>query len=304
MTGQIHWGVNNIYAVSTEAGILECRFKGKVLKDVEDHYNPLAPGDLVELEIDDPLSMQGLIVRRLPRKNIYCRWNIKRQMPQVFAANLDLLVILTTPAHPPFRPRFLDRAVVLAQSAGIPTAIFCNKSDMGIDELTEDRLAWFQELGVDVLTCSASSGEGIEDVKDYLKGKLAAFVGQSGVGKSSVFNALVPGGRQRVGELSAKHDRGSHTTNYALLVPWEGGGLIDTPGIRDLEVFGMDPDQLQFYFPEFDKYGTQCSFQPCSHRHEPGCKVLEAVKKGEILDDRWESYLRILEELEGRNNHG
>lgn len=300
----MHWGVNNIWAVAVpDLGTLECRFKGKRLSDVEDTYNPLAPGDYVEVEPDGGHPGKGMILSRYERKNAYSRWNIKRQVPQAFAANLDLLVVLTTPSHPPFRPRFLDRAVVLAQSAGIPVAIFCNKVDLGLDEVTEDRLAWFQDLGCEVLTCSASSGEGMEEVRSFLTGKTAAFVGQSGVGKSSVFNALVPGGRQRVGEISSKHDRGSHTTNYSFLVPWEGGSLIDTPGIRDLEVFGLEPEELPFYFPEFEKYSGKCSFQPCSHRHEPGCKVLEAVKKGKILEDRWESYGRIREELEARKTY-
>lgn len=299
MTGTIHWGVNNIFTVQPETGpTVECRLKGKVLKDAEDVYNPLSPGDRVEFEPDAGHEGKGMIVSRLPRTNAYSRWNKKRRCPQTLAANLDLLVLVTSPESPPFRPRFLDRALVMAQRESLPTLIVVNKCDQKLSEDVEDRLATYQELDWDVHLCSTVTGEGIEELREHLTGITCALVGQSGVGKSSLLNVLHPGSRQRIGEISAKYNRGNHTTNFSLLLPWdEGGGIIDTPGVRELEVFGVEAAQLAFLYPDFTPYLGQCAFSVCTHLQEPGCAVLAALEAGDLHPDRWENYQKLFLEL-------
>lgn len=299
MTGVVHWGVNNIFTVCTDAGeIYECRLKGKVLKDVDDVYNPLAPGDLVEFEPDPGHAGKGMIGARRPRVNAYSRWNKKRRCPQTLAANLDVLVLVTSPESPPFRPRFLDRALVMARREDLPAMIVVNKCDQKLSEDAEDRLATYQDLDWDVHLCSTVTGEGIDELKEHLEGHTSALVGQSGVGKSSLLNVLHPGSRQRIGDLSAKYNRGNHTTNFSLMFPWEsGGGIIDTPGVRELEVFGVEPAQLAFLYPEFQPYLGQCAFSLCSHLQEPGCAVLKALEAGDVHPDRWDNYQKLFLEL-------
>jgi ribosome biogenesis GTPase len=300
LNGVIHWGVNNIFTVQPDGGgpTVECRLKGKVLKDVEDAYNPLSPGDRVEFDLDPGHPGKAMILSRLPRKNAYSRWNKKRRCAQTLAANLDLLVLVTSPESPPFRPRFLDRALVMAQREDLPTLIVVNKCDQKLSEDVEDRLATYQDLDWDVHLCSTVTGEGIAELRDHLDGLTSALVGQSGVGKSSLLNVLHEGSRQRIGEISAKYNRGNHTTNFSLMLPWAGeGGIIDTPGVRELEVFGVEAAQLAFLYPEFQPYLGQCSFSVCTHLREPGCAVLAALDAGDIHPDRWENYQKLFLEL-------
>ena len=304
MRGTIYWGINNIFAVRGEGDqeslpLWECRLKGKVLKDVEDEYNPLSPGDQVDFEPDTDHSGKGMISARRPRVNAYSRWNKKRSSPQTLAANLDLLVLVTSPLSPPFRPRFLDRALLMAGREDLSALIVVNKCDQGISEDTEDRLAVYQDLGYDVHLCSVVSGEGVLELKEQLSGLTSALVGQSGVGKSSLLNRLHVDSRQKVGELSTKHNRGNHTTNFSLYFPWltGGGGVIDTPGVRELEVFGIQASQLAFSWPEFRPYLGQCGFNLCSHTQEPGCAVLKALESGIIHPDRWDNYAKLYQEL-------
>jgi ribosome biogenesis GTPase len=297
--GTVHWGANNIFSVQPDEGsLVECRLKGKVLKDVEETYNPLSPGDRVELELDAGHPGKAMILSRLPRKNAYHRWNKKGDRPQTLAANLDELILVTSPASPPFRPRFLDRALVMAQREELNALIVVNKCDQKLTENDEDRLATFQDLGWDVHLCSALTGEGIAELKEHLVGSTTALVGQSGVGKSSLLNVLYEGSKQRTGEISAKYNRGSHTTNVSVYFPWaEGGGVIDTPGVRELEVFGVDAPQLAFLYPDFAPYLGQCAFSICTHIQEPGCAVLKALEAGNIHPDRWENYRKLFLEL-------
>ncbi len=303
MTGTIYWGINNIFSVrgegeSVNQPLWECRIKGKVLRDAEDEYNPLSPGDHVDFAPDEDHPGKGMILARRPRRNAYSRWNKKRSCPQTLAANLDLLVLVTSPVSPPFRPRFLDRALLMAGREDLPVLLAVNKCDQGLPAEVEDRLAVYQDLGIEVHLCSSLTGEGIEELQEHLKGSTTALVGQSGVGKSSLLNVLHAGSRQKVGELSAKYNRGNHTTNFSLYHPWaDGGGIIDTPGVRELEVFGVAADQLAFSWPEFAPYLGQCGFNLCSHTQEPGCAVIRALEAGDIHPDRWDNYVKLFQEL-------
>lgn len=300
MIGTILFGMNNIFNVQDDDSndIFECRIKGKILKDSIGAYNPLASGDKVEFQIDENHPGKGMILSRLPRDNYFSRWNKKRKAPQTLAANLDLLVCVSSPQLPPFRPRFIDRALISAERGGVPVLVLLNKIDQEISELVIDRLENYKELGIEVMMCSADTGEGIEAFKKRIQNKSVAFVGQSGVGKSTILNLIEPSISQKTAEVSQKFSRGKHTTCYSLLVEnSSGGNIIDTPGVRELLLYDIEIMELQEYFPEMEPYFGTCSFNGCTHIHEPGCSVLEALKEKKIHPDRYESYTRIMEEL-------
>jgi ribosome biogenesis GTPase len=298
LKGTIYSGINNIYDVREADGTgHECRIKGKILKEDRDSYNPFAPGDQVDFEISD--QGKGLILSRLPRRNRFARWNRKRESWQIVAANIDLLIAVISSKNPPFRPRFVDRVLIAAAQGNVNAAILVNKIDQGVDSWVSERIAVWESIGITVLKSSADSGEGLDKLQQFIADKTAVMFGPSGVGKSTLLNHLVPGLEQTTGEISVKHDRGRHVTNFGRLIdaPW-GGRLVDTPGVREILVRGIDPNDLSHWFPEFKGVESGCAFSPCSHRHEPECGVLKAVEDGIIHPDRYENYLRIRDELE------
>jgi ribosome biogenesis GTPase len=293
--------------------IVECRIKGKILKGVEGFYNPLAPGDRVFVEEDGNHPGTGRILALEERRNRFTRFNPKGfglnrdEASQLLAANVDQIICVTTPRSPPFRPRFLDRALVQAEEAGLPALVVCNKWDIfDRDPDTDERLEEYNRIGYPVLRVSAKTGEGMEELRGRTGGRLSVLVGQSGVGKSSLINALLPGSNQRVGIINEKYDRGNHTTTMSILFGGSGGTrFIDTPGIRLLLPDGVGSDDLILYMKEFAPLAGTCSYGlSCSHRIEPGCKIMEAVHAGVIHEDRYESFLRIQDELAGAGRRG
>lgn len=297
LTGLILTGINNIYTVHSENSLYLCEIKGKVLRGLENVYNPLAAGDIVSFAVDEISNNKGMIVERLKRRNEFSRWNNKRNAPQTIAANIDYLICVASAGNPPFRPRFIDRVLVMTQS-DIKVLIVLNKSDLGINESIHLRMENYKSMGYNYISCSAETGENIDKLKNIISGKVAAFIGQSGVGKSTLLNVLYPGHDLKTGAVSIKHDRGRHTTNYSRLIFEDDGGFIDTPGIREIEIFGIKQDELGFHFREFYDYSQTCKFQPCRHKNEPECAVIKAVEDGHIHSDRYESYIRILDNLE------
>ncbi len=306
MTGLVVSGSKNIFVVRLDGEELECRLKGKVLKGVEGFYNPLAPGDRVSVERDAAEDHKGLVVDLEERTNVFTRWNQKGKAPQLLAANLDILFCVTAPESPPFRPRFIDRVLLQADLAGIQSAIILNKCDLDAEDPdVDERLEDYIRLGYRVLRVSAATGEGMDDLRELLGGRFSALVGQSGVGKSSLLNALAPDLGLRTGELNEKYDRGSHTTTMARLVdveaPRGGARVVDTPGVRQLGIHGVGPGELAQHLREFAPLVGRCTYGlSCSHVTEPGCKIMEAVAAGVIHEDRYDSFLRIRDELSGR----
>ncbi|MDR0684675.1 MAG: ribosome small subunit-dependent GTPase A [Spirochaetaceae bacterium] len=307
-TGRVVYGSCNMFTVKTESlppEIHECRIKGKILKTARGFYNPLAPGDLVEFD-----AARGLILSLRERRSVYTRFNIKGNAPQLLAANVDAVVCLATPVSPPFRPRFLDRLLLQADAAEIPALVVCNKVDLfpALDGETlvavEKRLSDFERLGYPVLRVSVKTGEGMKSLEARLKGRRAVLVGQSGCGKTSLVNALLPAAMQKTGALNKKYDRGNHTTVMSVLFDdgEAGFSLIDTPGIRRLVPDGIAPGDLQTLMRDFAPFAGKCAFGlSCTHGTEPGCRIREAVETGKIHEDRFESYIRISDELSRRN---
>ncbi|MBN1834798.1 MAG: ribosome small subunit-dependent GTPase A [Spirochaetales bacterium] len=298
LTGTVLFGMNNIYTVEVDGRQLQCRIKGKVLQTERTEYNPIAVGDRVTLRQDAYSDGTGWIAGREPRRSLLSRWNKKRQSVQAIAANADLLVGVSSFQSPPFRPRFLDRLLVSAEASKLEPLIVVNKSDLPSEPAAEKRLAEYRRIGYRVLRCSARTGAGVGQLKEALRGRVAVFFGQSGVGKSSILNRIAPGLSLPVGEVSQKHNRGSHTTSFARMFRLEGGlTVIDTPGIRELEIADVEPEELPFLFREFAELAPRCLYTGCQHLDEPGCAVRQAVEAGSIHHDRYESYLRIYADL-------
>jgi ribosome biogenesis GTPase len=312
MRGLVIRGTRNLFTVRFASGgeerEEECRIKGKILKETGGCYNPLAPGDMVEAE-------GGLIVSLEARRNRFARFNQKGQAPQLLAANADLVLCVATPSSPPFRPRFLDRCLIEAGIAGIPPALVINKWDLaspsspGFFDM-EERLKDFERIGYPVFRLSALKDCGTEEFRAFrafIDGKFSVLVGQSGVGKSSLVKALAPNLELKTGPLNAKYDRGNHTTTLSALleIPGPEGSaktrMVDTPGIRRFLPEKIPPEDLIFYMKEFAPLAGTCSYGlSCSHRSEPGCKVMEAVSAGVIHEDRYAHFLKLRDELSGK----
>jgi ribosome biogenesis GTPase len=296
-TGQVLYGINNIYTVEVGGKQLQCRIKGKILKSERNVYNPIAVGDFVRLHEDPHSEDVGWIVERRARDSSLIRWNKKRSAVQVLAANAQTLVCVSSVQSPPFRPRFIDRLLVSADR--LEPLIAINKSDLPMSPGTKDRIRNYGKIGYTVVQTSALSGKGVSELRRKIKNKVAVFCGQSGVGKSTLLNRMFPGLELAIGEISSKYDRGSHTTSFARLIRAGAGfSIIDTPGIRELEIAGVEARDLAFYFPEFVPFAEHCSFPSCRHVDEPDCTVRRAVDSGLIHPDRYESYLRIYEDVE------
>ncbi len=327
--GLVHQGINRIFTVvDNEGNSYLCTFKGKKLKGVDRSQNPIVAGDRVTIEPDPIDPHKGQILSRLPRTNQLQRWNAKRRITQTICANIDLLVCVTTPDNPPFRPRFIDRVGVAAYP-DIPVLVVLNKCDLGVPHHVEARLIHYKTIGMRVVETSALAAihhsaksthvhapfeipkgkadpSGIEHLRAAIHGKTVAFVGQSGVGKSSLLNALYPGIDLAVGDISHKYNRGTHTTNYGVLIPQGETTIIDTPGVREFLLGGLELHELGFAFPEFEQYAGACKFQPCLHDSEPHCKVKQAYEEGLIEPDRYTTYLFLLDEIRDHleHNHG
>ena len=318
MTGQVIYGINNIYSVIVDGKTLSCRIKGKIiqeeilertlpeasifsdkkLKQDTKSYNPIAVGDWVEVAPDPYEADKGWIGEVKARKSCLIRFNKKRRAPQVIASNVDILVCVTSARNPPFRPRFIDRMLVSAQVGGVLPMVFMNKCDLGLDKADRTRLRFLKNLGYKVVFGSALRGSGLKKLKTILKGKLAVFAGQSGVGKSFLLNRLDDTLGLKVGDISQKYDRGGHITNYAVLLDCRfGSRIIDTPGIRELDIFGIAPEELDKEFPEFVEPSRHCVFSSCCHINEPGCCVKEKVESWKINPDSYVSYVNIFSHL-------
>jgi ribosome biogenesis GTPase len=290
--------MNAFEVLCPDGHVRRCEIKGKKLRQSAGAYNALAAGDRVEIEPID--ARRAIIVSLVPRRSAFGRWNEKGKAEQTIVANADLVVCVTTPERPPFRPRFIDRVAIVAEASSLPLVVLLNKADLGISGEVASRVEEYSRVGYEILRCSCVSGEGLPELRARVAGHTAAFVGQSGVGKSTVINSLHPEFEYRTGELCEKHDRGRHTTTAAVLAPLADGltWIADTPGFRRLALRGIDPRDLAAFFPELRPLVGQCALGArCDHSGERGCAFERALEEGAVHPDRYESYLRIRAEL-------
>lgn len=338
MQGKIIAGSNNVFEVEDAAGLrYACSIKGKILKEARGYYNPLAPGDLVQIEKDTHSENAGQIIALLPRRNAFARWNVKGRAPQLLAANIDVIVVVTSSDEPPFRPRFIDRALVQAEQAGIEAVILCNKIDLPKNAECEKRLEDWSRIGYKIFRCSTKTKEGLASFAQFLLGKRNALMGQSGVGKSSLINALDEKHALQTSMLSEKYGRGVHTTTQGVLLHLDLSAflpesvlepapepkidttidtiintkktsslavqknaveVIDTPGIRRFVLSEVEDTELALYFREIANLVGTCKFGlSCKHETEPDCAIIQAVEEGRMSPERYENYLRIADEI-------
>ena len=267
----------------------------------QDQRSRVAVGDRVSFAQRD---RDLLVTEVLPRKTCLARPDpLNPRLQRVVAANIDVVVQVASVVRPPFRAALVDRYLVAIQYGGAEPILCVNKVDLLNDRQRKIELAPlepYRELGLEVIECSATDGRGIEELRQNLKGKTAAFVGHSGVGKSSLINALAPSIEAATGELSEARGTGRHTTTRSCLYDLGNGiRLIDTPGIREFGLWNLDAAELREYFPDFEPFEPACRFNNCSHSHEPSCAVRQAAEAGELTPARYRTYLRILESLQG-----
>lgn len=286
LAGRVLKNYNGYYYVKVD-GVEQpytCKVKGKMKKN----RFSLATGDIVNFEVSSEEKGEGMITNVLLRKNFLLRPTM---------ANLDLFVATFACAAPDFSFILADKLLALAELARIPAILVLNKEDTAPAGLIAQVRSVYEPIGYEVFTLSAEQGTGVETLRERLRGKICAFGGPSGVGKSSTINAIDSTVDLRTGAVSEKIGRGKHTTRFAQLLPFDEGYIADTPGFGNLLLEGLDEQQILAAFREFASYEQGCRFCPCTHTHEPVCGVKEAVAAGEIAQSRYESYLQMLQEV-------
>ncbi|WP_395804106.1 ribosome small subunit-dependent GTPase A [Daejeonella sp.] len=298
MKGLVIKSTGSWYGVLTdEDKTINCRIKGKFRTLDIKTTNPIAVGDHVDIELE-PDQETGLITLLHPRKNYIIRKSINlSKQAQIIAANLDQAFLIVTLASPRTSLGFIDRFLVTAEAYDIPAKLIFNKLDLFSEEgleILEEYQSIYEQAGYPCYSVSAIQQTNLDQIIDLLKDKVTLVSGHSGVGKSTLINALLPGQELKTGEISDWSDKGKHTTTFAEMfnLPF-GGYLIDTPGIRELGVFDIEKQELGRLFPEIRKLMTNCRFHNCRHINEPGCAVLQALENGEFESSRYDSYLSI-----------
>lgn len=281
------------------ASLFDCRLRGNYRLRGNKQTNPVAVGDRVLFDLQDDGT--GVIADVLDRRNYIVRRATKlSKQTHVIAANIDLLCVVATLGLPRTSTGFIDRLLVTAEAYRIPACVVFNKCDLLVDpdlRAAQDEVAAiYRGAGYPVLEVSALSGAGLDSLKEAIAGKTVLFSGHSGVGKSALLNAISPGLGLKVGHISDWSLKGKHTTTFAEIFPFADGYLIDTPGIKEFGMVDFNEQELSHFFPEMRAVLHGCHFANCTHRHEPGCAVKEAVEQGRISDERYRNYLSIIED--------
>lgn len=284
--GQVIKTYNSFYYVAAEDGLITCKLRGRFKKA----HCTVVTGDFVAFELLADGS--GIIEERLERQSL-----LKR--PAV--ANIHQVILTFAAVEPDIHPLLLNRFLVLAEWSGIPEIIICvNKMDLLPEEKAENILSLYEKIGYTVLRVSAKEESGIDLLRAKLADKVTVFAGPSGVGKSSLLNAIAPGLSLATGKISDKIKRGKHTTRIAQLLPFAGGYVVDTPGFSATELECIEKNDLAGYFPEFVPFLGSCRYNTCTHSHEPQCAVKDALAAGQIAQERYDAYLNILQEIADR----
>lgn len=298
MIGILTKSTGSRYLVRLPNGeIIDCVLKGKIRLDGRKTTNPVAVGDVVDVESDE--NGDYVIANIHPRKNYIIRKSINlSKQAQILASNLDQAMLVVTLVAPRTSLGFIDRFLITAEAYSIPAILVFNKSDVLDDELLalqQEIISIYENAGYKCIVVSSLKNRNVEEVKTLLKDKTTLISGHSGVGKSTLINAIEPGLDLKTGDISSVHLKGMHTTTFAELHPLSFGGfIIDTPGIKELGLVEMKKEEIGHYFPEIRKVMNNCKFNNCLHVNEPKCAVKEAVENGEISEERYHSYLGIL----------
>jgi len=294
------------HEVLTDDGVISCTIRGKFRLQEEDATNPVVIGDRVVIQVNPDGS--GVIVERLERHGKLSRRAAGRKVGRehVIIANLDMAWVVQSVRKPRMNPGFIDRFLVMAEYRGLEAGIILNKTDL-MDEKAEEHIGFFVELyaglGYEMMFTSVESGEGIDELRAAMDSGIHVLVGPSGVGKSSLLNALRPSRELRTGDISEATQKGKHTTTYAELVPMgelrpDAGFIGDTPGLREFGLVEIEAAELSHYFVEFREYLDDCRFPNCTHDHEPGCRIKELVEDDVLAVERYESYINMLRSIQ------
>ena len=300
MKGFVIKNTGSWYSVKTDDGkVVECKIKGNFrLKGIRS-TNPVAVGDQVEIALNQEGT--AFITHIDERRNYIIRksQNLSKQS-HIIAANVDQAFLIVTVNYPQTSTTFIDRFLASAEAYSVPVVLVFNKCDI----LSDDELHYqqamvhlYETIGYECREISAATGEGVEGLHKLLKGKITLLSGNSGVGKSTLINQILPEANLRTAEISDAHNTGMHTTTFSEMLELpEGGYIIDTPGIKGFGTFDMEPEELTSYFREIFHFSKDCKFSNCTHTHEPGCAVLKALEDHYIAQSRYQSYLGMLED--------
>lgn len=296
-SGVIVHAQSGFFEVETEAGTLTAQLRGR-LKEERQDTDLAALGDRVVVR--DLGDGTGQIEEVKPRVRVLSRRAPVGEKEQVIVANPDQAVFVFSCRDPEPKARMLDRMLVAAERESVPVRIVINKMDLEQGERCQELFSRYEDLGYPLHFTSAVTGEGLDELRRELNERISVFAGPSGVGKTSLLNAVQPGLAFRTGEIRAQSRKGKHTTVSLKLVPLEGGGYVaDTPGMKAFALWDIEPEELDAYFPEMRERVANCQFSDCTHLHEPGCAVLAALEAGEIHPERYDSYVRLREGEEG-----
>ncbi len=307
MKGLVIKNTGSWYTVRTDDGqLLDCKIKGNFrIKGIRS-TNPVAVGDRVEVRMPQAETEGGLITGIEDRKNYIIRKSINlSKQSHIIAANVDQALLIVTVANPETSTTFIDRFLASAEAYRVPVILVFNKTDLLDDDqrrYQQMMVQLYETIGYQCLQVSAATGEGFDQLTPLLEGKITLLSGNSGVGKSTLINRLVPGANLRTADLSDAHNMGMHTTTFSEMIPLTShlspltSYLIDTPGIKGFGSFDMEPEEISGYFKEIFRFSKDCRFNNCTHTHEPGCAVLQALEDHYIAQSRYQSYLSMLQD--------
>jgi ribosome biogenesis GTPase len=307
MKATVYKSTGSWYTIKDEAGSWHnARIKGVFKIDGITSTNPIAVGDEVEIEVENETDRTAIIINILPRRNYITRQSPRvKHQHHIVAANLDQSFLIATIKEPRTSQGFIDRFLVAAEMFHVKSTIVFNKADLYKKKEQEKLDEWkemYEAVGYKVLPVSTKNNTGIDELKELLKDKTTLMSGHSGVGKSSLLNALIPDLALKTADVSGWSGKGMHTTTFAEMydLPF-GGRLIDTPGMREFGLVDISKKELSHYFPEMRERLNDCQFNNCMHLNEPGCAIKQAVIDGEIHEDRYVSYVTILDSIEEKN---